>query len=216
MPNQKISQLTVAAAPLDADLFYLSKAAGGPLDRSVSALALKTYVGGAIHYVNTVITDAQIKALPTTPITVVAAPGAGKTHYLHSAILRVDCTAGIYTNIAADNSQLGLTFNDVFSNLSLMYNMTVPNSPDGIAHGQITDFLTNASFPMVYYQQQPAMQIMFAADAYPLTQNNSDDSPITISSLNEFDGNYTGGNAANTMTIMCWYSTLNFVTGAFE
>ena len=43
MADAKVSALA-AVAPLDADLLYVSKAAGGPLDKSSTALALKTYV----------------------------------------------------------------------------------------------------------------------------------------------------------------------------
>lgn len=43
MADTKVSALTTVA-PLDADVLYVSKAAGGPLDRNATALGLKTYI----------------------------------------------------------------------------------------------------------------------------------------------------------------------------
>ena len=233
MADRTVSQLTATTAAGD-DKIYVSKTSGGPLDRSLTLDELVTFVGtgtgytgsqGATGYTGSigsstiktasiVLTDAEIKALPTTgSYVIVAAPGANKMHYIHSAILRVDCTAGVYTNIAADNSQLGVDLDDALSTVGVMYNMSAPNSPDGNAHAHIDAFLGDASFPNAFMQQAPALPA--PGGLGPNADINYIDLAITLTCTNEFDGDYTGGNAANTMTVIVWYSTMDLTTGTF-
>lgn len=54
------------------------------------------------------LTDAQIKALPTTPVEIVAAPGAGKFIAVVYAVLVIDTMAAAYTNIDAEAAWLAL------------------------------------------------------------------------------------------------------------
>jgi len=219
MADRTISELA-GASLADNDKIYISKTSSGPLDKTITLADLRTFVGvggtaSGMHYTYMVLDNTAIKALPTTgSLTVVASPGVGKMHYIHSAILRVDCTAGVYTNIATDNSQLGLDLNDTVSTVSLMYNMSALNSPDGAAHTHIDDFLGSAAFPNLYLQQQPALPA--PGGAGPIADVNYTDAPITLTCLNEFSGDYTGGDPANTLTIMCWYSTINLATGVAE
>ena len=55
----------------------------------------------AVKKASVTLTDAQIKALPTTPINILPAPGAGMLHMLHGALFVADFSAGAYTNIAS-------------------------------------------------------------------------------------------------------------------
>lgn len=171
--------------------------------------------GSVVHYVAMVLDNAQIKALPSTKQTLVAAPGADKMHIIHSAILRSDCTAGVYTNIAANNAQLGVDLDDVISTVNLMYNNTDFPTP----RADITQFLGSgaSSLPQMYVQQSPMEYDLYTAQPIrqpPIYDGNYSNSPITLACLNEFDGDYTGGHAANTLTVMVWYSTVNLLTGA--
>src|SRR5687768_6588521 len=66
-------------------------------------------MASGISYVDVQLTNDQIKALPTTAITLVAAPGAGQMLLLHAAYLLGDTAAGDYTNLA-DFASLAVTY----------------------------------------------------------------------------------------------------------
>src|SRR5690242_19531048 len=91
--------------------------------------------GGGSSVVQTAtktLTDAQIKALPTTPIELVAAPGSGKVIWWSMIVLRATI-AGSYTNIG-DRCSLG-----VESTPSIL----IANDAGGSGGNQINALLAN-------------------------------------------------------------------------
>jgi hypothetical protein len=147
------------------------------------------------------LTDAQIKSLPTTPITIVAAPASGfRVRALHVSF-SVDTNAGAYTNINAmyadihggDYGLYGLiddaTPVPALTNLTqilgsaarTVYDVSIPNNAaigTGIGYVQNTNVETKAAVDAVAFQ--------LAGD-------------------NSGSGNWTGGNAANTMKVTLYY-----------
>lgn len=55
--------------------------------------------GGTLLQATATLTDAQIKALPTTPFQIIAAPGMGKMVNVISCIAHIDTLAAEYTNV---------------------------------------------------------------------------------------------------------------------
>lgn len=123
------------------------------------------------------LTDAEIKALPTTPIELVAAAGAGKI------IKIIDITAvqkivsgGSYTNVNTGSYLTLINDNNVFG---LSASPLEEGSGDWFSPG-----VTN-------YQGY-----------YETTMENM---PVMLAVNNSGGGNFTGGNAANTLKINVYY-----------
>jgi len=128
------------------------------------------------------LTDAQIKALPTTPIEIVAAPGANKITLISSIILHLDWTAD-YTNIAGINvvGALSGTNNGYMGGLLE-------------SAGDVSGLLANGqdSFAFLFPVSNSYIDNGLINDAFYLKSLNN-------------SGNYTGGNAANTLKVTVYY-----------
>lgn len=161
----------------------------------------------AIKAKTVALTDAQIKALPTTPITIVAAPGSAKVIQPIFVNLFAKTTAGAYTNInAAGSLTMGMA---TLSNMSYVPNDAAMTSSG--SHTRLTDLLGGANNRrtelMPYFDTEDV-------DAYgPVgTVNGSSggvNEALRISIDNSGSGALTGGNAANSLTVVVLYSVVD-------
>jgi hypothetical protein len=136
------------------------------------------------------LTNAQIKALPTTGITVVAAQGAHLMIQPVTIACLVDTTAGAYTNIdalAALDLEMG----------AVLYSGTLPiTTPFGSAG--IT----------------PAIIQTMEASSNSLAGAGLANAALTVNVNNEGDGPLTGGHDSNSLIVTVAYLVVNTLTGA--
>lgn len=157
----------------------------------------------ALTPVTTVLTNAQIIALPTTPVVIVTAPAAGLYPKPLAMSLRVKNTSGVYTNV-----------NSTFASLQAQWTTndwaTTPIVNDtGIT--ALTQFLHvshDMTVPMgVPFQQTTAVGWVFSNDSTQAGFLTSDLSgaALYLAMDNNGSGVLTGGNAANTLTVTTYY-----------
>lgn len=147
------------------------------------------------------LTNAQILALPTTPFDLVPAPGIGKLILPVAAYFHLDPTGGSYTNIASASWILrnaGGVFSDVVSSRDFLgQNGYEPCGKFSMAN--ITAGTGDLSGRNVSYDD-------LSPDTANLALTLADNVGGTANGGN---GNYTGGNAANTLTVTVLYSIIN-------
>lgn len=134
------------------------------------------------------ITDAQLKALPSTPISIVSAPGANKRLVVIKGLWRANTSAGAYTNI-----------NVTLSKLRLVYGNNVTVASEEVAADNGTDLATLLGTAAV--QEVLLHNWTETVQAVADTDNQA----IQVSIDNNGSGNYTGGNSANTLAIAFGY-----------
>lgn len=174
-----------------------------------------------IQYVDVQLTDDQIKALPTTPVELVAAVD-GSIVFLHDAYLLLH-TLVPYTNLGAQAPGNGITtfyldsiappmytpFSETYSALS--YDVA-PDGANAIVRFGAPSHEHYLATDTEVTQGEPRT----GASKPSRLGNFSDASPpaggITLNADNataNYDtelGDFTGGDPANTLSIRCWYS----------
>jgi hypothetical protein len=153
--------------------------------------------------------DSQIKALPTTPVDIIPAPGAGKAIIVFGGSIKFNIVAG-YTNVSASVgtgvTQLDLVgfgvvpsdnVNTITNNnqniriklslLSFNFQDTDHDVVNGVSSAGFTKSVSDLNL-------NEALKLY----CYNVTQNNDTDL-----------GNFTGGNAANTLKVTVFYSIVD-------
>lgn len=149
---------------------------------------------------STTLTNAQILALPTTPITVLAAAGANMSTVVDYVVVQANFTGGAYTNVDTDG------FMALFYNTNIQWSNYLANSvADSLTF--LSVFLDNTGKRVVFREYQDDADP--ANDWGPLVSvatgvafNNQ---ALSISIDNDGSGNLTGGNAANSMVVRVSY-----------
>jgi hypothetical protein len=148
------------------------------------------------------VSDAAAKTLPTTPVLLIAAPGAGFRLVLHLATLRSALT-GAYTNVDATCfSYLALGADDI-SNYIANDATTSPVLADAT-----NLFHTNAlsTVELVNFSQVTTPAVNDWGNAALVAANDYNNVAMNWVVTNGAAGNFTGGNAANSWKWHIYYS----------
>lgn len=161
----------------------------------------------------TILTNAQIKALPTTPITLLTAPASGYQNRFHGATLAIDASAGAYTNVDTALASLNIK-TGAGAQLALgPQNNSTLTTP----LARLTTFLGATDKLVMLNPYSEAVQVSGAGSSgyvQPVVSSSLADyeaEAITISLDNNSAGDLTGGNAANTLRVTI-YTTLEQVS----
>lgn len=157
-----------------------------------------------IHFVTVTLTDAQVKALPTTPIQIIPPQGSGKRIRLFGASYRAKIGSGAYTNIdpaaylvlSAPSEAVwvsGVVPNDI--SVSFTYLTTLL----GTAQYSVADLLpyAHASTPAADWGPIPQVNI---------PNINYDNVAVQLILNNNGAGNLTGGNVLNSFVVTAYFS----------
>jgi hypothetical protein len=143
-----------------------------------------------------ILTDAQIKALPSTPNIIIAAPGINKI-ILPISVVFITNIVSIYTNLNVNaavqvswngSTSAGLTYSYIKDSNAGMLSSTGPGFFPQVL-GTVGDG-SGTNFP--------------PAGDFTSFANKS----FTIEGINGVDGNWTGGNILNTLKIVLFYAIL--------
>lgn len=145
----------------------------------------------AVRKVTVQLTDAQIKALPTTPIQMLPAPGVGKMYAVVIGVAALDVTAGTYSNIGVTSS---------------LYIAAGAGSALSAAYDENWDGALQDSSAIHIIHFAPMMGAQAPAHSlWNADKPNYENLPLTIKSNNGASGNFTGGHAANTLRLTVYY-----------
>ena len=165
--------------------------------------------GGSSYLVASVeLTDAQIKALPSTPVQILAAPPAGKAYLFLGGAIVLDASLGQYTNVSS--------FEDNIAGITAMFStgfgvMGYERCADTFANVGIWGVQLAPASGRIY---SPTDIEVTDGAAVAYTQDSFDgllDGAMTINIDNYTAGyavdlgNFTGGNAANTLKVTVYY-----------
>ncbi len=183
-------------------------ASKGILGPKIITSAIVAGTADAMLQTQVTLTDAQIKALPTTPVTLIAAPGAGKLLVFHGALIKKSTAAGAYTNLSLPATQPLVAI--YISNMS---NPTAPLGNSSASTPNLTLLTALMAADTNGFWITPSANIYYSAgNAFIESSQNyatTDINTTLIIKATNGAGNFTGGNAANTWVVTVFYSIIN-------
>lgn len=160
----------------------------------VFILAFTIYVDAQILQKQSItLSDSQVKNLPSTPVEIIAAPGANKVIVPIVAIAYFKWN-GNYGNIAS-NAALNISHNNGTNLLTALFEN---------ASSSVSNLLNDDEDYMAIFTQKSeiANGINVGFYMYPSNIVNKN---ITIGLYNGANGNLTGGSTANTIKVTVYY-----------
>jgi hypothetical protein len=148
-----------------------------------------------------VLTDANVKALPTTPITLLAAQGANTWARLVGLTLDADFAAGAYTNVDTDGFMWAY-YDGASDEIASEY---VPNSVS-LSLNKLTALTSAGSWVAHLRPYGEAYETDTWGTVGTIhTRANVVNVAIKLTVDNDGSGAFTGGNAANTLTVTPYF-----------
>ncbi len=156
--------------------------------------------GGILQLATLTLDNADILALPTTAIEIVAAPGAGKILVPFHALLRMTYVG--FTNGIDANAKLAIVWGSVFDGNSL--DILKENIAVG---GKVSNLIAsgNNAHALLSFQQE-----IDSGNTYPLLNGGVSEysSGLFLWCSNNGAGDFTDGDVGNELNVYVWYTEL--------
>jgi hypothetical protein len=170
-----------------------------------------------VYSLKTVLTDAQIKALPTTPIDLVPSPGVDKAIVSLGGFMKIDAIAGAYTNIAKLDSD-GVTaffFGHIPASCATLPMLMTSNA----LNGSLERFkLVPYGFSSIYTNtdEEVVKNVLTAGEPKLIAGFNNVGNTAFKLIVDNYDaayetdmGNFTGGHPDNTIEVTIFYTIVD-------
>ena len=181
---------------------------GGSVVRALTLTTPPDPGGGVLLYAKAVLTDAQVKALPTSPVIVVPAPGTGKLLIPLFGILHNRFTAGAYTGVPTPAEYPYIFLGTGID--TLLYTSMVQSDPDSNPPDNEATYFFNAVEWLWSLTQYSKTSPDPSYGTLPpnFRPTNTINQPIYMQ-VGDFSADLTGGNPANTLTVHLYYVLLD-------
>jgi hypothetical protein len=147
-----------------------------------------------------ILTDAQVKDLPVTPITIIPAPGVGRAVLVLGGFMTLDATSGAYTNVDTTSGQnRGPTLAYQTADSTVTFGFS-----DAAWEFLETSARQSAQFGLGFLGSDSS-RLEGAADVTSSFEN----ADLVVGFRNGANGSLTGGNSANTLRVTVIYAIVN-------